>query len=311
MARKTPLSLDEARALGAAYGLDVARVAEVPGGSVNSNFELVTAEGERFFLRVYEEQDESGARRELALVQALVHAGVPTPAPLQRAGEEPLLVHAQKPVALFPWVEGSIVCQHGVTPAHAERVGRALARVHVSGAAVDHVGRFTPKDLEARLDRVSAEAPTLGGECETIRAALRAAVRERNPELPRGVIHGDLFRDNVLWQKGEIAALIDFESASRGAFVYDLAVTLSAWCFGDRFDIELVRALGRGYESVRELSGEESAALPNEASIAALRFASTRLTDYTLTAPPGQPPLRDYRRFLARFAEIRAGALEL
>jgi homoserine kinase type II len=152
------------------------------------------------------------------------------------------------------------------------------------------------------------------------RSALLPAVREiserfdhyeamRAQGLPLGICHGDLFRDNVLWRAGEVSALLDFESACRGNFAYDLMVTALAWCYGAEFDRSLVQGLFDGYRAVRPLLPAEVRALPSEGAIACLRFATTRLTDFSLRVPDGARPVRDYGRFLARLRAIESGAL--
>ncbi|MBK7581472.1 MAG: homoserine kinase [Myxococcales bacterium] len=309
MARLTPLDLPDARVLGAAFGLDVAGVAPVSGGSVNSNFCLELADGRRVFLRIYEEQDRAGAVRELSRLGALARHGVPTPEPLMGTDGERVAAYRAKPVAMFPWVDGEIVCQARVRSAHARAVGGALAGVHLAAARADDEGRFTVADLQARLSRVREVSSDWGRVADDLSERLSTYTSRRDPELPAGLIHGDLFRDNVLWRGETIAALIDFESASRGPFVYDLMVCVHAWCFGDHFVPELVEAALAGYHAVRRLSPAEQGALEVEAALGALRFAITRITDYSLRAEAGQPPLRDYRRFLQRLAEIEAGVL--
>ena len=122
--------------------------------------------------------------------------------------------------------------------------------------------------------------------------------------MPRGLIHGDLFRDNVLWAGGWIVALLDFESASEGVFAYDLMVTVLAWCFGDGLDLTLMRALIAGYERVRPLSAEERAGLVAEGCAAALRFTITRITDYAMRVTDGPRVIKDWRRFERRLAQL-------
>jgi homoserine kinase type II len=95
-------------------------------------------------------------------------------------------------------------------------------------------------------------------------------------------VHGDLFRDNVLFSSAHsdrIAALLDFESAHEGPFVFDLAVTILSWSFRDDFELPVARAIVSGYRSVRTLDLEESAAFFDEAVLACLRFTVTRITD--------------------------------
>ncbi|HVJ92219.1 MAG TPA: phosphotransferase, partial [Labilithrix sp.] len=113
---------------------------------------------------------------------------------------------------------------------------------------------------------------------------VRDFAERRRADVPTGLVHGDLFRDNVLWAETSsgcytIAALLDFESAHDGPFVYDLAVTILSWSYGAEFDTKLASAIVRGYRSVRELEATEREALYDEAIFAALRFTITRITD--------------------------------
>jgi homoserine kinase type II len=143
-----------------------------------------------------------------------------------------------------------------------------------------------------------------------IREKYAAYLPRRDLTLPCGVCHGDLFRDNVLWQGEKLAALLDFESAAWGNFPYDLMVTALAWCFTDSLVTEHVKALFEGYSSVRSLSPAERAALEVEGALGCLRFATTRISDFELRTPPGERPGRDFRRFLSRLSAIEDGAFE-
>lgn len=317
MAILTPLSLADARRIGALYGLEIADVRGLLAGSVNSNFALTLVDGRgQVFLRVYEEQQLAAASREARMLEHLAAGGVATPQPLRRQDRAPgsegpafIAEHAGKPVALFPWVAGDSLCQARVTPDATRRVGSALARVHLVGASFEgaSASRFDLDGLDLRLrnlrahaggaqalpPEVAAAVDELTGRLERIRAA---TPRTSGPET---LIHGDLFRDNVLWQDSEISALLDFESASRGSAAFDLAVTMLAWCFGDDLDPALAAALAAGYTSVRPLSAEERGRLFHESLVAALRFSITRITDFELR-PRGSGVYKDFRRFLAR-----------
>src|SRR5262245_59166976 len=124
MAILTPLSLDEARAIGRLYDLEVERVTGILGGSVNSNFDLACSGGRRVFLRVYEAQRAETAAREATLLEHLSVGGVVTPAPLHLTeGGGFISEHAGKPVAIFPWIEGEILCQRRVNVESARAVG--------------------------------------------------------------------------------------------------------------------------------------------------------------------------------------------
>ncbi|HEY3499606.1 MAG TPA: homoserine kinase [Polyangiaceae bacterium] len=313
MALLTPLSLAEARTLGLAFGIEIERLEALSLGSVNSNFRVTARDGGVYFARLYEEQGPAGAASELALLGVLARAGVPVPAALPLAGEA-LPEHAGKPFALFPWIAGESLCLQRVSAEACRTLGAALARVHGATAGAPRLGpgRFGPADMLERLARVRASGAKgeLLRDVERARALYARLTQERDPGLPSGIVHGDLFRDNVLWHEGRIAALLDFESVSHGPFVYDLLVTIAAWCYRSSFELDHARALVTGYESVRPLSPAERRAVRTEGPLACLRFVTSRITDFELRAPPGTPPLRDYRRFLARLEAIEAGALD-
>jgi homoserine kinase type II len=289
----------------------------IPLGSVNTNCRVETAEG-RFFLRVYEEQGLEGARGEVALARALAAAGVPAARPVEPAARDAstpgdaVFTLAGKPAALFSWCEGGMRCQASVTEDDTRAVGAALARVHaLSGAASPGVvlrpSRFGEAQLRERIARIAtAKEASLSAQARPLTAALDTWVAARDPSLPRGLIHSDLFRDNVLFGEGAtVSALLDFESASEGVFAYDLMVTVLAWCYGDHFDAHLAQALVRGYTATRPLTPAEIEGLHAEACFAALRFTVTRITDYAMR-PAGGHVAKDYRRFARRREELEA-----
>lgn len=288
----------ELRAFVDAYAVGpLASARGIEAGTVNTSYALRL--GDRpWFLRLYEEQGFAGAEAEADLLVHLAAAGVPTPAP--EAGRDGRRVRtlAGKPAALFRWVEGQMLCQRAVTAESARAVGVALAKVHRAGAPAGSplgAGRFGPTDLAARCDRVATSSDAAARSlAEPLRAAFLAFAARRDPALPSGLVHGDLFRDNVLWEGGRIAALLDFESAFVGPFVYDLAVTVLSWSFGDALLPEVARALVEGYRAERELEPSERAAFHDEAVFAAMRFTTTRITDDAIRVG------KRWQRFVAR-----------
>jgi homoserine kinase type II len=278
---------------------------------------LEARDGQRYFARVYEEQGAAGAAFELRVNEALSEAGIPVARPLRVLDGRLHLYHAGKPFAVYELVEGESLCQKSVDVPAAWAVGAALASVHVAplpGLALPE-GRFGLASVEPRLRLVEAS-----GRGDLLPAVVRARglverLSARRPvALPAGLVHGDLFRDNVLLARGErpvrVAALLDFESACRGSYAYDLMVTLLAWCFGSELEAPLARAIVEGYQSVRPLTDLERAELVTEGSVAVARFVSTRLTDFSLRAPVGQAPGRQYQRFFQRLDALESGALD-
>lgn len=271
----------------------------IEAGTVNTSYALEMGKG-RFFLRIYEEQQQPGAEDEARLLLHLAASGVPTPSPVQSRDGSMVHVLAGKPAAIFPWVEGDMLCLKAVTPTAAHAVGAALARMHLAGPAEPVAtslsgGRFGADDLVARCDRVAKSTDNVARVlAEPLRDAVIRLDRKRRADLPRGLVHGDLFRDNVLWHHGKIAALLDFESAHKGPFAYDVAVTVLSWSFRDAFDFEVARAIVAGYREVRELEESEREALYVESVFAALRFTITRITDEAIRVG------KKWQRFVAR-----------
>jgi homoserine kinase type II len=323
MALLTPLTASEVRLAARSVGLEVLELHGLTAGSVNSNFELMTPSG-TFFLRLFEEQDRAGAEREAQLLSRLHHAGVPVVVPLKKLNEPGFTseVHG-KPVAIYPMVRGVHRCQATVGLSDVMAVGRALARVHVVGSQLDprealtHPSRFDSQAVAQRLRNL--DPLLLSPELSSARSSLLAelegvpAWQWRSSEV--ALIHGDLFRDNVLFLddgQDSSLALLDFESASIGRIAFDVMVTLLAFCFGTTLDLALARALLDGYEQVRPLQTQERADLFVAGRLACLRFASTRITDYELRARD-LGKYKDFRRWLARLQwleELGQGGLQ-
>jgi len=311
MAILTALSRDELAVALGAFGLEVASVRGVLAGSVNTGFDVRDAQGGRWFVRVYEEQAEGGATREARLLARLAQAGVRTPPPRPRKDGVGFVSSVRgKPLCVFPFVEGSHRCQAQMTEQDTRAVGAALGRVHAVGLGLPAEegltteSRFSLAAIEARLRAL--DTSRLSSELAEARALLQDRALTLAPWQPRArqvpLVHGDLFRDNVLWN-AEGLTLLDFESASRGGVAFDLAVTVLAWCYGDGIEPKLVAAMIDGYASERRLEPEEIEDVAPSAQLACIRFATTRITDYELR-PRTSGVYKDYRRWLARLRAV-------
>jgi homoserine kinase type II len=312
MAEFRKLSPDDVRDILRAFGAPAYRGhTPIAVGTINTNVRVETDAG-TLFLRVNEGKSQGDVEREAAIVAHAASRGVPTPAPLRAAGGGAPFARWQGELAsLFPWLEGRTLARAEVTPAHAAAVGDALARLHLaSGGFPDQrPGRYEPDEIARRLVGIAALGrPELADAIATLEPEMATLARERASALPLGIIHGDLFIDNVLYaDDGHLVALLDFEQASWGRLAYDLAVTTLAFGYGrDDFRADVTRALIDGYARVRPPTGDERAAFGAELRFAACRFAITRITDVHLKRDAGAAPGKRFQRYLDRLASVRA-----
>jgi len=258
-------------------------------GTENSNF-ILHVDGGVFILTLYEKRvAPHDLPFFLGLMEHLAQRGVSCPLPVRRRDGEVIGELAGRPAAIITFLEG--MWPRRPTSAHCRAVGEALAQLHVAGAdfaltrpnALSLPGWRTLWDgCHARADEVE---PGLGAEVAADFAALEAGWPQ---DLPRGVIHADLFPDNVFFLGEKLSGLIDFYFACNDFLAYDVATCLNAWCFerDHAFNLTKGTALLAGYQSVRPLSKAEIEALPLLARGSALRFMLTRLYDW-LHGPDG------------------------
>ncbi len=298
----TRLAEPELAELAAAFALGAVHACTpIAAGTINSNFAVDTDRG-RFFLRINEGKAEADVAWEAQLVTALAAAGLATPPPLLAHGQ-PYAPLGEKWVSVFPWRPGHHVLD--VTADHVRTIGAALAALHRAAAGFtprrsiydhDHlVARFA-RFADSRDPALAPAIAILGDELAMLERA-----RELRARAPHGLIHGDLFRDNVLWEGGHLVAILDFEQASSGSFAYDLAVCLNDWCWTDAPRFELAASLIAGYGPI------DREALLIEVRAAAARFTITRITDVYLAGVDN--PEKDFRAFLARCEAWRGQAL--
>jgi homoserine kinase type II len=287
----------------------------VSAGTINSNFDVETEQG-RYFVRVNEGKAEADVAWEARLVRALAEAGVATVPPVLAGDGRPYapLAGTRKWVSVFPWRGGRHREASEIDEACAREVGATLARFHTAALALPAAWRrgsiYDSEHLSVRYERIAKQVdPALAGAIEVLgeELAMIAAEAPRRRRAAYGMIHGDLFRDNVLWEGGEVTAILDFEQASGGSLAYDLAVAVNDWCWDGVPRLELAAALVAGYDGVRKLSLADRDALPIEVRAAAARFTITRITDVYLARVHN--PEKDFRAFLARCHAWRGPAL--
>jgi homoserine kinase type II len=285
------------------------RVRPEPKGGVNTGYHLWSA-GRRLYLRVSEGKTDADIAFEVEVLRFLAEARFPVP-PLELTPDGRAAVPvAGRPALLFHHAAGEELAPEAVTPGHCRRVGEQLAHLHDLAAAFagERPNPYGPARVAAWL---AALRPDGGGDAE-VAAALplledelaRAAAL---PGAPRGLVHGDLFRDNVLWIGDRIGAVLDWEMSCADPFAFDLGVTLCAWCYGEAFDGPRAAALLAGYRARRRAEPETLEALYPWTRFAALRFAASRIHGYHRATLPAERLVRkDWRRYRDRLAALRA-----
>jgi homoserine kinase type II len=239
----------------------------------------------------------------LGLMEHLAGAGITCPTPVRDAEGRMLRELAGRPAALVTFLEGVWIRRPQAS--HCMALGQAMARLHLAGQTFrgkrpNALGLAGWRPLYQRFQsRADEIAPGLGGIIEQELANLEASWPA---DLPQGVIHADLFPDNVFFLGDRLSGLIDFYFACTDALAYDVAITLNAWCFETdySFNITKGRALLKGYQSVRPLSPAERDALPLLARGAALRFLLTRAYDWLNTAANALVSRKDPNEYLRR-----------
>ncbi|MDQ0319447.1 homoserine kinase type II [Pararhizobium capsulatum DSM 1112] len=290
MAVYTDITEDDLKQFLSAY--DVGQLTSYKGiaeGVENTNFLLHTTSG-AYILTLYEKRvDRNDLPFFLGLMHHLAERGLSCPLPLPRADGALLGELSGRPAAVISFLEGMWLRKPEAK--HCREVGRALAQMHVAGEGFEITRRnalsvdgWRPlwNNSRDRADEVQE------GLREEISSELDALEAQWPKDLRAGVIHADLFPDNVFFLNDELSGLIDFYFACNDFLVYDVAVCLNAWCFekDGSFNITKGTALLAGYNAVRPLSPEEVEALPLLCRGSALRFFLTRLYDWLMT-PPG------------------------
>ena len=311
MAVYTYLSTDALKALIGEFDVGELRSAKgIAEGVSNTNFLVETegrsGEGARFILTIYETRtDVADLPFFLMLLDHLAARGCPVPRTIHDRGDRPFRLVDGKAAALIEFLPGISVTDP--TPAQARSVGAALAQMHLAAAdfpmaRTNGLGLAGWRDLAAQCTPAGLDS-IHDGLGALVSGDLALLAREWPSDLPRSVIHADLFPDNVLMLGDRVTGLIDFYFACTDMMAYDVAVTHAAWCFdaaGEAFDPARSAALLEGYEAVRPLTAGERAALPLLARGASMRFLMTRAYDWMNTPADALVTRKDPMAFSRR-----------
>ena len=304
MAVYTQVAFEELGPLLACY--DIGEPVSFKGiaeGVENSNFQLRTDRG-AFILTLFEKRvREPDLPFFLGLMRHFSKRGIPCPVPVACSDGSDWTHISGHPAALLSWLDGLSLRRPQVP--HCAEAGRACARLHLAaeGFALHRPNALSGTRLgelaASTVDKADGVQPGLG---ELISQTLVSIGRDWPDALPSGVIHADLFPDNVLFLNDRISGLIDFYFACNDFFAFDVAVMLNAWCFEPDGTYNLTKgtALLSGYTNERILARAELDALPVLARGAALRFLLTRLYDWLNPRPQSMVFQKDPKEFAKR-----------
>jgi homoserine kinase type II len=259
----------------------------VKAGIENTNYFVTTTQG-RYVLTLFERLPADELPFYLQLMAHLARHGIPCPAPIADLSDQYLGSLKGKPAALVTRLAGRSLEEPRAS--HCEELGALLARMHLAGRSYSAYlenprgpkwWRFAAREVRPFLD------PQKGTRLER---ELAYQAEQRFPDLPRGPVHADLFRDNTLWDDGRISGVVDFYFAGVDCFLYDVAVCANDWCLKDlkhdpALEPERTNALLGAYDAVRPFSALEREAWPAMLRAAALRFWLSRLYDFHLPRP--------------------------
>src|SRR6478736_2999880 len=258
-------------------------------GVENSNFLVHTTRG-YFILTLYERRVAAeDLPFFLALMEHLHAHGISCPQPVKNKRGEVLGWIAGRPAAVVTFLDGMWIRRP--SPAHCGALGEALARLHLAGLDFKHsrVNALSVDGWRSLYENCSERANEVQFDLKRFLAAELSHLENAWPlRLPQGVIHADLFPDNVFFLGSKLSGLIDFYFACTDTLAYDVAICLNAWCFESdhSYNVTKGRSLLNAYGKVRALSEAELKALPVLARGAAMRFLLTRLVDW-LAVPDG------------------------
>ena len=304
MAVYTDVSDEELEAFIASYAIGaLTSFKGIAEGVENSNY-LVHTEGGRYILTLYEKR----VRAEdlpyfLALMEHLAARGITCPLPVRDREGRTLKQLAGRPAALITFLEGLWVRRPGIE--HCAGLGEALGRLHLAGMdfPMTRANSLSLPGWQALFGSIGSGADKVkSGLTGVIEKELRYLEQHWTGDLPQGVIHADLFPDNVFFLADKVSGLIDYYFASNNMLAYDEADFHNAWSFESdgSFNVTKARALLEAYEGVRPLTKAELDRLPTLARGAALRFLLTRTYDLLNTDANALVKTKDPNEYLRK-----------
>lgn len=284
----TVLTLEEVKTFAQQFNLTVSKITPIQNGIENSNYFVELDDGRELVLTLFEELSKADAEILAWLMQRLADHGLPVAVPLADRDGVQLHILADKPAQFAPRLAGSSPMQPNAT--QAAQMGATLAKMHL---ALQHDPlqqeqseqgqqrhEYTPEWWQTSKDEIKQ---TLSVEDQNLLDdvfARLAEMQQRFPDLPQGLIHGDVFRDNTLFSGDQISGLLDFTTVTRDVWLMDMAITINDFCThypAVILDPAREEAFISAYDEVRPMTEPERVALPVYLVMAACRFWISRI----------------------------------
>ena len=304
MARYTTLSSTELARIVAQYPIGRSlKLEEIPGGFGNSNFKLTTTNG-AFLLKICDEKDRAELNMQIALLEQLHQYAYPTVYPILTKTEQPLIHETFGSVMLYPFLRGT---QPSSSPKVLAQLGAALAKLHsvppIAGLPRFAMGisQMRPFFQEVRDTQFAAHpfVKLLKSELETIASQL-------DTPLPMGLLHGDLFLDNTLFDGDKMVAILDFEEGCYDTLLLDVGMTIIGCCYTPehRLNLKTVQRFLDAYNAMRPMTEDEWKYLDCFVHYAALSIAFWRFRQFNIRRPDAQRA-NTYQEMLTRSAQFK------
>ena len=280
------------------------RLEGIAAGIENTNYFVTTTHG-RYVLTLFEKLQAHELPFYMGLMAHLAHHGIPCPQPIVNFKNESLGELNGKPASIFTCVPGADLKE--VDADRCATIGALLAQMHLAGLSYE-ASMPNPRGPQWWGAAMRQVTPFLGaGAAAMLSREAGFQLQHRHDNLPRGAIHADLFRDNVLWDGARVGGIIDFYFACTDALLYDVAITVNDWCCSPApaLDAQRAHALLAAYNRVRPFTVAEHAAWPVMLRAGALRFWVSRLYDFHLPRPGALVHAKDPAYF-ERMLELHA-----
>jgi len=305
----TTVSQQQLKELLALYTLgDLISFEGIKEGIENTNYTITTTQG-KFILTIFESLTTKELPCYLLLLNYLSQNDFPAPQPHKCEKGQCLNTLRGKPAAIFSCLSGQSI--ENPSNSQCEEIGEYLAKLHLCSEKYDFK-KQNIKNLAGCQSVFDNISQSLGkDDVDLLTSELSFQTTYSLPVLPQGLIHADLFKDNVLFNNGDISGILDFYNACNDYFLFDIAVTCNDWCIDNGIiDQQKIKALLTGYSNIRVLNEDEIKHFPVFLRRAALRFWLSRL-EHLLNPKEGELTLVKDPLVFRRLLEYHRANMEL